>query len=150
MRWKDSRYCLMRFINSFFEQFGYVTLYLLVDVFVLFSFFFFFVVLLICVVDAGLVASCQSVKAHGPITAPACTEIVDSLGPAVLAAVVGGILNFLLSYHLIAALQATYSQYVAAQAPKVVVVQSKKEENAGESRGCRQSNQREAPQQTVV
>ena len=40
------------------------------------------------------------------------------------------LINFLLSYHLIAALQATYSQYVAAQAPKVVVVHSKKEEKA--------------------
>ena len=93
----------------------------------------------------------QSVKVHGPITAPACTEIVDSLGPAVLAAVVGGIFNFLLSYHLIAALQATYSQYVAAQGPQVVVVQSKKEEKAVKAVVAgKGSNKRRASKKTVV
>ena len=52
------------------------------------------------------------------------------LEPAVVLSAVGGILNFLLSYHLIAALQATYSQYVAAQGPEVVIVKNKKEAKA--------------------
>ena len=37
MRGNNSRYCLMRLVNTFFEQFGYVTLYLLVDIFVPFG-----------------------------------------------------------------------------------------------------------------
>lgn len=105
---------------------------MLIDLFVLFSFFFFFAVLLICVVDAGLVASCGGIKHHGPITAPVCAEISSVLGPAVVMAAVGGVMNFLLSYHLIAALQATYSQYVATTAPQVVVVTSKKQAAAVE------------------
>jgi hypothetical protein len=120
MRWKSSACCLFRLLNAFFEHFGYVTLYILLDLFVLFSFFFFFVVLLLCVIDAGLVASCAAVTSHGPITGPACIEIRQALEPAVLLAAVGGTLNFLLSYHMLAALQATYSQYVVADSEKIV------------------------------
>ena len=127
MRWGESKFLCLRVVKSFFEMFGYFTLYLLIDLFVLFSFFFFFAVLLMCVVDAGLVASCRSISAHGPITKPACDEIIEKLDVAVVLMAAGGVINFLLSYHLIAALQATYSQYVASAGPAVMVVSNAKE-----------------------
>jgi hypothetical protein len=110
-----SNLCLSK-CKTLSSVFSYFTLYLVLDVYVLVCFFFFFALITVSALESAVVAACYGVDTvlddseadNYRVVTEVCVETAMYLAPAVATLVAGGVVNFLLSYHMLAALQAAH------------------------------------------
>jgi hypothetical protein len=108
-----ANYCIHHF-KKLSTYCSYFTLYLLLDIYVLLCFIFFFALITIAGLETAIVAACfgvdikASLSGNFRVVTAVCLEVGENLTPAIATLVTGGVINFLLSYHMLAALQAAH------------------------------------------